>query len=51
MLVICYLNLNSNVGPTTTTPSLEDTHCTTLAASVSGSASYTHSVDIFLQIN
>ena len=50
MLVICYLNLNSDVRPTTI-PSLEDTHCTTLATSVSGSTSYIHSVDKFLQIN
>ena len=50
MLVIYYLNLNSDVRPTTI-PSLEDTHCTTLATSVSGSTSYIHSVDIFLQIN
>lgn len=48
MLVTCYLNLNS-VGPTI--PSLEDTHYTTLATSVSGSTSYIHLIDIFLQIN
>ena len=50
MLVICCLNLNSDVRPIVI-PSLEDTHCTTLATSVSGSTSYTHSVDIFLQIS